>query len=128
MRTLWMGVFGLALWAGPAMADPALGLWLTEADKKGQVAYVDVQKCAKALCGHIVKVFNPAGQQIKHKNVGRKIFWNVTPQGGGEYAGRALVPVLNKEYDAEMRLSGNQMKVSGCFGPICQSQKWKRVQ
>lgn len=121
-------VIALMLIAGTASADPAEGIWQTEADKKGQTAYVDVQKCAKALCGKIVKVFSPEGQQISHKNVGRMIFWDVKAQGGGAYAGRALVPAYNKEYDAEMLLNGNRLTVKGCFGPICQSQKWARIQ
>ncbi|QGX98959.1 DUF2147 domain-containing protein [Roseovarius faecimaris] len=127
MRVMMAGVLGLSLFAAPAFSEPALGLWLTEADRKGQVAHVSIQKCASALCGKIVKVFSPAGQEISHKNVGRMIFWGVTPTGGGAYQGRALVPAYNTEYDAEMKLSGNQLTVGGCKGPICQSQTWKRV-
>ncbi len=75
-----------------------------------------------------MKVFSPDGQQISHKNVGRTIFWDMIAQGGGSYAGRALVPAYNKEYDAKMQLSGNRLTVKGCFGPVCESQKWSRVQ
>lgn len=111
-----------------AMAEPVLGTWLTEADKKGQVAHVDVYNCSGALCGKIVKVFNPNGQQIDHKNVGKVIFWGVNPKGGSTYEGRALVPAYNAQYDAEMTLKGNHLTVAGCKGPICQSQTWTRVQ
>lgn len=127
MRVVVAGIMGLAFRTAPALADPALGVWLTEADKKGQVAHVNVHKCASALCGKIVKVFSPSGQEISHKNVGRMIFWDVNSKGGGAYAGRALVPAYNTEYNAEMKLAGNRMTVSGCKGPICQSQTWKRV-
>ncbi len=113
--------------ASAAMAEPVLGMWQTQADRKGQIAYVKVQHCARALCGKIVKVFSPDGQQITHKNVGRTIFWDMMAQGGGRYAGRALVPAYNKQYDAQMRLSGNRLTVKGCLGPVCASQQWARV-
>ncbi len=35
--------------ASTAEADPVVGLWQTQADRKGQTAYVKVQQCAKAL-------------------------------------------------------------------------------
>ena len=127
MRVYMAGVLALAAWSGQAIADPAIGTWMTEADQKGQVAHVNVTKCRQALCGTIVKVFSPSGDQISHKNVGRMIFWNATPRGGGAYGGRALVPAFNKEYDAEMVLSGNRLMVKGCYGPVCHSQKWTRI-
>ena len=112
---------------GSAMADPALGTWLTEPDKKGQVAHVRVYECAKALCGQIVRTFNAAGQEIAHPNTGKRVFWNMIPEGGGEYEGRAFVPAHNREYAAEMQLAGNRLTVRGCLGPVCMSQLWKRV-
>jgi len=121
-------VFVFIGFASTAVADPVVGMWQTQADRKGQTAFVQVQQCARALCGKIVKVFNPDGKPINHKNIGRMIFWNMIAQGGGIYAGRALVPAYNKEYDAQMLLSGNRLTVKGCFGPVCQSQKWARIQ
>ena len=126
MRFMTMFVFTFAL-AGPAFADPALGTWLTEPDRKGQVAHVRVYECARAICGEIVRTFNAAGQQIAHPNVGKRVFWNMTPAGGGTYEGRAFVPAHNREYAGELLLAGNRMTVMGCLGPICQSQTWTRV-
>lgn len=122
--------FGLALsgLAAPASADPALGLWLTEADKKGQVAHVSVTECGAALCGKIVKAFNPSGEQITTPNVGKRVFWNMTPVGGGKYEGRAFVPAHDREYAGQMTLNGNRLNVGGCLGPICMSQDWTKVQ
>jgi uncharacterized protein (DUF2147 family) len=91
------------------------------------VAHVNVKKCEQALCGTIIKVFSPSGDPIDHKNVGRMIFWDTSHIGGGAYTGRALVPAFNKEYDAQMTLSGNRLTVKGCYGPVCHSQKWTRV-
>lgn len=122
--------FGLALsgLAAPASADPALGLWLTEADKKGQVAHVSVTECGAALCGKIVKAFNPSGEQITTPNVGKRVFWDMTPMGGGKYEGRAFVPAHDREYAGQMTLNGNRLNVGGCLGPICMSQDWTKVQ
>lgn len=122
--------FGLALsgLAAPASADPALGLWLTEADKKGQVAHVSVTECGAALCGKIVKAFNPSGEQITTPNVGKRVFWDMIPVGGGKYEGRAFVPAHDREYAGQMTLNGNRLNVGGCLGPICMSQDWTKVQ
>jgi uncharacterized protein (DUF2147 family) len=118
----------LASLPGSAVADPALGLWLTEADKKGQVAHVAVTECGAALCGKIVKAFDPSGKQITTPNVGKRVFWDMTPLGNGEYEGCAFVPAHNREYAGQMTLKGNRLDVGGCLGPICMSQRWTRVQ
>lgn len=113
--------------AGPAIAEPALGLWLTEPDRKGQVAHVEVTRCAAALCGQIVKTLDAQGNSIAHPNIGKRVFWDMTALGGGKYEGRAFVPAHNKDYDGQMNLSGDNMDVGGCFGPICMSQRWTRL-
>ena len=116
-----------AFCAAPALADPAAGVWKTEADGKGQTALVVSQPCGDALCGTITEVMNSAGETIEHRNVGRRIFWDVQPVSPGVYEGRAFVPAFGAEYAAEMTLQGDKMKVGGCFGPICKSQTWTRV-
>lgn len=110
-----------------AHADPSTGLWLTEPDRKGQVAHVDVHKCGTALCGKVLRAFDPSGQQVITRSVGKLVFWNMTAVGGGKYEGRAWVPAHNREYDAAMKLKGHKLKVMGCLGPVCQSQTWTRV-
>lgn len=115
------------LLAGPALAEPAAGVWQTEADGKGQTALVVSQPCGDALCGTITEVMNSDGQKIEHRNVGRRIFWNVQPVSPGVYEGRAFVPAFGAEYAAKMTLQGDKMKVGGCLGPICKSQTWTRV-
>lgn len=116
-----------ALLAGPVLADPAAGVWKTEADGKGQTALVVSQPCGNALCGTITEVMNSNGETIAHRNVGRRIFWDVQPVSPGVYEGRAFVPAFGAEYAAKMTLSGDTMQVGGCFGPICKSQTWIRV-
>lgn len=117
-----------ALLAVPALADPAAGVWRTQADGKGQTALVTSRACGDALCGTITQVMNAQGVTIDHPNVGRRIFWDMRQVSPGIYEGRAFVPAFGAEYDGKMTLSGNTMKVGGCLGPICKSQTWTRVQ
>lgn len=128
-RTVTAAITTLALGLGAtaAAADRATGTWLTGADKKGQVAHVDVYTCGQALCGKIVRAYDSQGNQITTKNVGKRVFWDMTPEGDNTYEGRAFVPAHNRNYDAKIRVSGGQMKVKGCLGPVCQSQTWSRV-
>ena len=117
-------VMGLATLAS---ADPALGTWQTAPDKKGQIAHVEVTRCDQALCGEIVRAYNSQGQRITTKNVGKRVFWGMTPTGKGNYQGRAWVPAHDREYAAKMALDDDRLEVSGCLGPICQGQLWARV-
>lgn len=109
-------------------AEPALGTWQTQADKKGQIAHVEVTRCDGALCGDIVRTYDSEGNRITTENVGKRVFWNVTPDGDQEYRGRAWVPAHDREYAAKMELNDDRLKVSGCLGPVCQSQVWARVE
>lgn len=113
--------------ASPALAASPEGMWLTKPDRKGQVAHVQATTCGGAYCGKIVKVFDKDGDPVPGaKNVGKQVFWDMTGSAG-RYEGRAFVPAHNRDYDAKMQVNGNQMKVSGCLGPVCQSQVWTRV-
>lgn len=109
-------------------AEPAIGTWQTQADKKGQIAHVEVTRCDGALCGDIVRTYDSQGNRITTENVGKRVFWNVTPTGDHEYRGRAWVPAHDREYAANMELQDDRLKVSGCLGPVCQSQVWARVE
>lgn len=110
-----------------ASSDEALGVWQTGPDKKGQIAHVEVSRCAEALCGKIIRTYDDAGRKISSPNLGKRVFWDMTKTGGNVYNGRAWVPAHDREYAAKMRLDENRLKVSGCLGPICESQNWARV-
>ena len=116
-----------ALFALPALAEPAEGVWKTEADGKGQTALVVSRPCGDALCGTITQVMNPQGEIIDHPNVGKRIFWDMKEITPGIYEGQAFVPAFGMEYTAKMTLDGDKMKVGGCFGPICRDQTWTRA-
>lgn len=112
---------------GATFADQALGTWLTEPDRKAQTAHVGVTRCGPALCGTILRAYDKAGRQITTPNVGKRIFWDTVPTSAGQYQGRAFVPMLGREYPAQMQIKGNRMVVKGCLGPACMSQNWTRV-
>lgn len=122
-------VYALAFAVLPlaAQAEKALGIWLTEPDRKSQVAHVGVVQCGAALCGTILRAYDKSGRQIVTPNVGKRIFWDVVPTGAGDYKGRAYVPVLRREYPASMTVQGDRMIVKGCAGPACMSQRWSRL-
>ncbi len=109
-----------------SFAQSAEGVWRTEPDHRGQTAHVVARPCGVALCGTIEKVFDKSGQSVQAPTIGTRVFWDMRGSGG-VYAGRAYVPAFKKEYKAQMRLRGNQLTVSGCLGPVCKSQTWKRV-
>lgn len=109
-------------------AGSAIGTWQTGPDKKGQVAHVKVTRCDHALCGRIVRAYDSQGHRITTENVGKRVFWDMTPVGDGKYRGRAWVPAYDREYAAKMKLNDDRLKVSGCLGPFCQSQIWARVE
>lgn len=108
-------------------AGSAIGTWQTAPDKKGQIAHVKVTRCDRSLCGRIVRAYDSRGQRITTDNVGKRVFWGMTRTGDDKYRGRAWVPAHDREYAARMRLNDDRLKVSGCLGPICQSQLWARV-
>mgnify|MGYP000029449402 FL=1 len=127
MKTLTLGL-ALALgMAAPALADPVIGTWQTEPDD-GSFAYIQMQQCGEvAICGTISRTFNSEGE-YKSGNIGKKLVWDMEPRGNGKYRdGMIWQPSSDKVFSSKMVLSGDTLKVSGCFGPICKRQTWQRV-
>lgn len=113
--------------AGAAYADPVEGSWKTEVDD-GNYAIISMKTCGAKLCGTIARTFNSAGE-FKSEVIGRQLVWDMVPEGGGAYGdGKIWRPSNDKVYRSKMKLSGNSLKVSGCFGPVCLGQHWTRVQ
>jgi len=113
--------------AGAAFADPAEGVWQTQVDD-GAYAHVKMVPCGAKLCGTIARTFNSSGE-YKSANLGKPIVWDMVPEGGGKYGdGKIWQPSTGKVYNSKMQLSGSNLVVSGCVGPICKKQTWARVQ
>lgn len=123
----FMMAAAMMLVAGMAhAADPVEGVWKTQVDD-GAYAHVKIAPCGAKLCGVIAKTFNGTGE-YKSPNVGKKLVWDMEVNGGGAYSGGKIwQPSTGKEYKSKMALSGDVLKVSGCFGPICKKQTWARV-
>jgi uncharacterized protein (DUF2147 family) len=126
MRRFFLAIL-LVVCASGVQAEPLVGLWLTKPDFKGQVAHVQAERCGAALCGTIIRAFDRTGAPVTTPNVGRRIFWDVTPVGQGSYAGTGWLPLRNRTFQAKLHVAQNTLTVSGCIGPICQNQIWTRV-
>lgn len=111
--------------AGP---DPVLGTWATEPGDSGRTAHVEIVPCGATICGTLARAFDSAGRPLATDTLGRRMIWDMVPAGDGRYeGGRIWAPDRDKTYRARMRLSGDLLTVSGCVGPLCRSQTWRRV-
>lgn len=118
----------LLLPGAASAADPALGIWQTEPDRKDLVSHIEIRACGEALCGRVLRIFDLNGKPVTTANLGRELFWDVKPKGGGAYDdGTVYVPLLNVTARARMQLSGDRLQVTGCKGPVCDGQNWRRV-
>ncbi|KAF0677595.1 DUF2147 domain-containing protein [Profundibacterium mesophilum] len=127
MKTLILAAAAAISMAAAAWADPVEGIWQTEADD-GAFAHVSMAPCGGAICGTIARTFNAAGE-YRSENIGKPLVWNMVQQKPGKYGdGKIWQPSTGKTYRSKMTLEGNVLKVSGCIGPICKKQTWRRVQ
>jgi uncharacterized protein (DUF2147 family) len=127
MRFAFAAVLSLA--ATAALADPVEGVWKTKPDDNGNFGHVQIKPCGAAFCGTLVRAFDGSGAEIKSPNVGKRIVWNMTAQGGGKYGGGKIwSPDRDKTYNSKMVLSGNGLTVSGCVLGVCrEGGTWARV-
>ncbi len=127
---------GLVAAAPLAAAEPITGRWVT-ADKDAVVA---IAKCGKALCGTIEKflIAPPGGNDQRDVNnsdpakrdrklIGTPILFGLTAERGA-WRGQVYDPKTGRTYTSEVRRNGaGALEVKGCFGPLCQTQVWKKV-
>ena len=118
----------LSLTGAARAGDGALGVWLTEVDRKGLQSHIRIRACGAKLCGRIVAAFDAAGAKVVTANIGKELFWDLEPQGGGLYEnGRVWLPLVNLRGAASMWFVGAKLKVRACKGPVCATQIWTRV-
>lgn len=142
MMARWMipgaamvAAMGVAI--APALAvEPITGRWVT-AEKDAVVA---IAKCGKALCGRIEKFLipPPGGNDQRDINnsdpakrnrklIGMAILYGLTAEEG-VWRGQVYDPKSGRIYTSEVRRNGSgTLEVKGCFGPLCQTQVWKRA-
>lgn len=121
----------VALLAGPTLAaEPVEGLWQTRPDDNGNFGHVRIEPCGAALCGTLIRSFGPDGKEIESPNIGRKIVWDMRPEGNGTYGGgKVWTPDRDKIYRSRMILDGERLTVKGCVlgGLACRGQDWTRA-
>ncbi len=139
-RSAWRGAL-VAMAGGIAFhplaaAEPIMGRWVTgEKD-----AVVGIAKCGKALCGRIEKflilpkggsdqrdVNNSDPAKRTRKLLGTAILYGLTAEEG-LWRGQVYDPKSGRTYTSEVRRKDAQtLEVKGCFGPLCQTQVWKKA-
>ena len=118
----------LATLATVAGADPVLGTYKTQPDDNGNFGHVELYQCDANICGVIRKAFDSSGAEVASENIGRRMIWDMTAQGGGKYdGGKIWAPDRDKVYTSKMELSGDALSVSGCVLVVCRSQSWTKV-
>lgn len=129
MKALILALGLLAAGAtGAAAADPVLGVWQTQPGDDGAFGQVTIAACGAALCGTLTQAFDAQGKPKDSANAGRKIVWDMTPEGGGAYGGGKIwAPDRDKTYNSKMALAGDRLTVSGCVMGVCRNQVWTRV-
>lgn len=117
-------------------AEPITGRWVTaESD-----AVIMIGKCGKALCGTIEKflippqggndqrdVNNSDPGKRKRRLIGTPILTGLTADSE-VWRGQVYDPKTGRTYTSEVRRKGGStLEVTGCFGPLCQTQVWKKA-
>jgi len=115
--------------AAPAFADPVEGVWKTAKDDNGNFGHIKVSMCGAKICGVLVKSFDSSGAPLASDNDGKRIIWDMVPEGGGKYgSGKVWSPDRDKTYSSKMTLKGASLAIKGCVMGICRSGgKWSRV-
>ena len=114
--------------AGAASADPVLGLYKTQPGDNGRFAHVEIYQCGANICGVMRQAFNGSGQAIESDAIGKRMIWDMTADGIGNYTGGKIwAPDRDKVYKSKMALSGSNLSVSGCVLVVCREQNWTRV-
>ncbi|MFZ1469369.1 MAG: DUF2147 domain-containing protein [Paracoccaceae bacterium] len=129
MKTLALAALLTAFATTALAADPIEGYWMTKNDDNGHYGFVLIEPCGPAFCGTLIKAFDRMGKEIDSPNIGRKIVWDMIAYPDGLYDdGQIYSPDRDKTYNADMTLSGNNLKVRGCMLGICRDGgTWKRV-
>lgn len=127
---LKLAVAAIVLSAMPAFAsdDPIVGVWKTEPDRKNLTSHIKITACGDKFCGQILSAYDSSGKEVQTPNIGKKLFWDVSSQGGGSYGGGEFwVPLINVDAVPQMTLQGDTLKVKGCEHHICAHQSWTRL-
>lgn len=115
---------------GAAAADPAHGLWRTEANDEGGFLVVELLACEGApaeTCGVIRRAESPEGAAPDYPHLGRLMIEGMTAEGAAYSGGTIWAPDDDRTYPAKMTLRGDVLEVEGCVLVFCRGQDWARV-
>ncbi len=121
---------------GPSTPVPA-GRWRTQM----QGALVDIRDCAdRSPCAFLVwvdqsiargittDVRNPDRALRSRPLIGVPIVWGLRPSETGWAGGRVYNPETGQTFRSSMQsISDRRLRVTGCWGPLCRSEIWVRV-
>ncbi|WP_424833271.1 DUF2147 domain-containing protein [Ruegeria sp.] len=133
MRALDQKLFLAVLFAavsipGLALADPIVGVWKTEPDRKKLISHIKISACGDKFCGEILSAYDTSGKEVQTPNIGKQLFWDVASEGNGKYGGGDFwVPMINVDVAPQMTLNGNSLSVRGCEHVVCAHQTWTRI-
>ncbi len=117
-------------------AEPINGRWVTaERD-----AIVEIKKCGGVTCGRIAQflvtppggadqrdINNPDANLRKRKLLGLPILTQFRTDGD-EWRGQIYDPNRGRTFRSIIRRTdAGTLEVKGCFGPLCQTQIWKKA-
>lgn len=109
-------------------ADPIVGVWKTEPDRKNLISHIKITACGDKFCGRILSAYDASGKEVQTPNIGKKLFWDVASEGGGKYGGGEFwVPLIDVDAVPQMTLQGGKLLVKGCEHEICAHQTWSRL-
>ena len=110
-----------------AQAQEIKGIWKTEATDQGYLE-VQIAPCGPALCGTILRARDLQGREQPYEHTGKQMIRDMAPTGANTWGnGQIWDPRNNRTFRSKMKLSGNQLAVSGCVLGICQAQNWQRA-
>ena len=112
-----------------AFADPIVGLWKTEPDRKNLISHIQISACGDKFCGKVESGYDSSGKEVQTPNVGKQLFWGVASEGNGKYGGGEFwIPMIDVDVAPQMTLSGNTLTVRGCAHVVCGHQTWTRLE
>lgn len=135
---MWLCAEGVLVAANAA--DPS-GIWHT----RGQLAQVQIKKCAEDLCGTIIALKDPIDPatgkpQTDSENadaakrnrpvIGLQVLTGMKPAGANTWSGVLYSPEEGKAVSGNLTLKdANTLSVEGCLlgGLLCRSETWTRV-
>lgn len=139
MRKVILGlVFSVSLTAANVqVASNPAGRWRTQM----QGALVEIRTCAdRSPCAFLVWVDQSISQgittDVRNPNpalrsrplLGVPILWGLRPSGNGWQGGRVYNPETGQTFRSSMEpLLDRRLRVTGCWGPLCRSEIWVKV-